>query len=78
MIINNNYEIIKIERTTKQDTQEKGIALGKAISPKQPSQYVTWRYVKDNNEFYFYSGNYFAVEKMAYKDFYKRLMDEYE
>lgn len=76
MITNNGYQIVKMERTSEPGSQERGFAIAQAINPETPSQWVTWRYVKDCG-FGFFSGNYFSVERMAYKDFYRRLMEKY-
>lgn len=77
MIQVHGYEIVKLECVTPIGSQERGIAIAKAINPDRPCQWVTWRYVKDNG-FDFYSGNYFDVERLAFRDYYRRLMEEYD
>lgn len=78
MITNAGYQIVKMEETTKPGAQKRGFAIAQAIDPKTPAQWVTWRYVMDTDGPNFFSGNYFSVEKMAYHDFYRRLMEAYE
>lgn len=78
MLTNQGYEIVLMEKTVRGNLKERGIAIARALDPKAPSQWVTWRYTVDGDGFYFFSGNYFSVEQLAFRDYHRRLMEEYD
>lgn len=78
MVVNQGYEIIQSEATSRPRERESGIALARALSPEAPSQWVTWRYAVGDHGFDFSSGNYFSARRMAFRDYHRRLMEEYD
>lgn len=78
MLTNQGYEIIQSEATSRPGERETGIAIARALNHGAPSQWVTWRYTVDGDGFYFFSGNYFSVEQLAFRDYHRRLMEEYD
>lgn len=78
MIVNQGYEIIQSEMTSRPGEREAGVAIARALDPKAPSQWVTWRYAVRGDGFDFASGNYFSVRRMAFRDYHHRLMEEYD
>lgn len=78
MLTNQGYEIIQSEATSRPGERETGIAIARALNPGAPSQWVTWRYAVRGDGFDFASGNYFSERRMAFRDYHRRLMAEYD
>lgn len=76
---NAGYKILEIHQTSKPGETVRGFALGQAISPKTPCQWVTWRYIELEGSRVpnFYSGNYWNEEQKAREDLHRRISDSY-
>lgn len=76
---NQGYEILdSIKTSVAKDGREFGFAIGH--NPLAPSPWVTWRYIKpseDSSTITYCSGNYWADEQHAKRDYYRRISETY-